>query len=62
MHGAGVVTEYLSDFIEAFGLRISRRGRPIILSWWCPQMLITGIGQNCPKTIPILYYQGKMAS
>jgi hypothetical protein len=33
IHGVVAVTEYLSDFIEEFGLWISRRGRPIILSW-----------------------------
>jgi hypothetical protein len=62
VHGAVVVTEDLSDFIRAFGLWISRRGRPIILSRRCPQMLITGIGQNCPKSNPISHYQGEMAS
>jgi hypothetical protein len=38
VHGAVVVTEYLSDFIQEFGLWILRRGGPIILSRCCPKI------------------------
>jgi hypothetical protein len=62
VHGVVVQTEHLSHVSEAFGVWISRRGRPIIPRGGALRSLITGIGQNCPKTSPISHYHGKMAS
>jgi hypothetical protein len=62
VHGVVVQTEHLSHVIEAFGVWISRRGRHIIPRGGALRSLITGIGQNCPKTSPISHDQGKMAS
>jgi hypothetical protein len=50
VHGVVVQTEHLSHFIEEFGWWISRRGRHIIPRGGALRPLITGIGQNCPKT------------
>ena len=62
VNGVVVQTEHLSHFIEEFGWWISRRGRHIISRGGALRSLITGIGQNCPKTSPISHYQGNMAS
>jgi hypothetical protein len=62
VHGVVVQTEHLSHVIEVFGVWISRRGRPIIPRGGALRSLITGIGQNCPKTSPISHDHGKMAS
>jgi hypothetical protein len=63
VHGVVVETEHLADVIEEFGLLISRRGRHIVASVHdALKGLITGIGQNCPKTPPLSHYQGKIAS
>jgi hypothetical protein len=55
-------TEYLSDLIEEFWLLTFCRVRHIKLDNDSPISLIIGIGQNCPKTRLLSYYQGKMAS
>jgi hypothetical protein len=62
VHGVVVQTEHLSHVIEEFGVWISRRGGHIIPRGGALRSLITGIGQNCPKTSPISHDQGKMAS
>jgi hypothetical protein len=62
VHGVVVQTEHLSHVIEEFGVWISRRGGHIIPRGGALRSLITGIGQNCPKTGPISHDQGKMAS
>ena len=61
VHGVVVQTEYPSHFIEEFGLWPSRPGGHGIPPAWGLRSLITGIGQNCLKTISISYYQGEMA-
>ena len=62
VHGVVVQTEHPSHVIEEFGWWIARRGRPIIPRGGALRSLITGIGQNCPKTSPISYDHGKMES
>jgi hypothetical protein len=62
MNGVVVQTEHLSHLIEEVGVWISRLGRPIIPRGGALRSLITGIGQNCPKTSPISHYHGKIAS
>jgi hypothetical protein len=36
--GVVVQTAHLSHVIQEFGWWFSRRGRPIILSWWYPEI------------------------
>jgi hypothetical protein len=38
MQGGAVQTEHLLHVIVACELWLSRRGRPIILSWWYPKI------------------------
>ena len=50
------------QFIEKFGLLTTGRDRHTMSARWLEITLITGIGQNCPKTRVISCYQGKMTS
>jgi hypothetical protein len=52
VHGAVVVTEYLRDFIEEFGLWILRRGGPIILSRRCPKVVDNTHRAKLPEKQP----------
>jgi hypothetical protein len=63
VHGVGVQTEYLSPLIKKFWLLTFGRARHLVSSVNdALKVLITGIGQNCLKSPPILHYQGKSAS
>ena len=57
--GIMVQTEHRSHVMEACGLWISRRVRPMTPPWGALRSLITSLGQKCPKTSPISDYQGK---
>jgi hypothetical protein len=61
VNGVVVQTEYLSDLIEGFWLLTFCRVRHKKFDNNSPISLIIGIGQNCPKTRLLSYYQGKMA-
>ncbi len=61
VNGVVVQTEYLSDLIEEFWLLTFCRVRHIKLHDDSLISLITGIGQNCPKTPSLSHYQGKLA-
>jgi hypothetical protein len=55
-----VQAAHVADLIEQFWRLTAGRASPIV----SPvndtlNVLITDIGQNCPKTPPILHYQGK---
>jgi hypothetical protein len=62
VNGVVVETAHSSDCIEEFGVLTSGRLGPISFPSWDPEMLITGLGQNGPKTPLISHYQGKYAS
>ena len=38
VHGVVVQTEHRADFIDECGWWISRRVKPIIPPWWCPEI------------------------
>ena len=55
-------TKHFTDFIEEFWLLTSVASGISGLHLGALRLLITGTGQNCPKTLLISHYQGKMAS
>jgi hypothetical protein len=62
VNGVVVQTAHLSHFIEEFGWWISRRGRPIVLSWWCAKITDNTHRAKLPEKQSNINYQGKIAS
>ena len=63
MNRVAVKAENLSDLIEKFWLLTSCRASHIVSSVNdALKVVITGIGQNCPKSSLISHDQGEMAS
>jgi hypothetical protein len=61
VHGVVVLTEHRPDVIEKFGWWISRRGRPIIFSWSCPQIADNAHPAKLPENHSNIILSGQMA-
>jgi hypothetical protein len=63
MNRVAVEAEDVADPIEKFWRLTAGRARHIVPSAHdAIKVLITGIGQNCPKILLLSHYQGEIAS